>query len=172
MDLANSYYFWLVPQKKIFIAFQKIINQLSLKYSTPSFEPHVTIVSGLSGDECLLLKKIDAFADNQKIISTHIRTLDYQEGFFKALFINIQKTPELIQLNKDASAYLNPFGQTEYLPHLSLLYGKITIKEKNEIISQLTLPFKALQFDKLKLIKGNSDVKKWCVIKTWDLNVF
>ena len=48
MDLANSYYLWLMPQKEMYDEFQKIIQDLSEAYGTPAFEPHVTVVSGLA----------------------------------------------------------------------------------------------------------------------------
>jgi len=149
--------------------FYGIIQDLSQTYGTPVFEPHVTIVSGLSGDEEALVSTIDAFAASKEILSAPVEGLDYQEGFFKALFLNVQNTPALDQLNQQARMRLNPFGQGVYEPHLSLLYGDITVEEKNQIIAQLTLPFQTITFDRLKLVQGHSDVTQWRVVKTWSL---
>ena len=58
MELAESHYLWLMPQKETYDEFQKIIQNLSKTYGTCIFEPHVTLVSGLSGKEALLIEKI------------------------------------------------------------------------------------------------------------------
>ena len=65
MSLADSYYFWLMPNKETYDTFQKIIHDLSHTYDTPTFEPHVTLVTGLSGDENDLVEKIDVFAQEK-----------------------------------------------------------------------------------------------------------
>jgi len=95
--------------------------------------------------------------------------IDYQAGFFKALFFKIQNTPKLNQLNHQAREQLHPFGQGPYQPHLSLLYGDITVKEKNQIIAELALPVQPILLDKLKLVKGHKNTTQWQVIKEWDL---
>lgn len=169
MDLANSYYLWLMPQKEMYDEFQKIIQDLSEAYGTPAFELHVTLVSGLSGNENHLVKKIDAFVHGKHSLSLTMKGIDYIHGFFTALFLNIQNTPEIDQLNTQARKHLKPLGQGLYHPHLSLLYGDITSQEKERIIANLNLSSKTITLDKLKLVKGHSDVTQWRAIREWSL---
>jgi len=169
MDLVDSYYFWLLPQKEVQAIFRNIIQNLSQTYDTPVFEPHVTLVSGLSGDENLLIKKIDSFTRNKKAIAVTLNDIDYTHGFFNALFIKIHNTPEIDQLNKQTRNYLRPFDQGHYHPHLSLLYGNITKEEKKHIISKLNISSKKIILDKLNLVRGNADVTQWRNIKEWSL---
>jgi len=169
MDLLNSYYLWLMPQKETVDQLQKIIQGLSEAYGTPVFEPHVTLISGLSGNEDALVKKIDAFTLGKRKFSVTTKGIDYARGFFTALFLNIQNTPEIDQLNTQVREYLKPFGQGPYHPHLSLLYGDITSQEKERIIAGLNLAGQTITLDKLKLVKGHSDVAQWQVIGEWGL---
>jgi len=169
MDLINSYYLWLIPQKAARDEFQKIIQNLSEAYGTPAFEPHVTLVSGLSGNEEHLVKKIDAFARGKYSLSVAMKGIDYTHGFFTALFLNIPNTPAIDQLHTQAREHLKPFGQGPYHPHLSLLYGNITVQEKERIIANLNLSPQTITLDKLKLVKGHSDVTQWRVIREWPL---
>ena len=169
MDLINSYYLWLMPQKEMSDELQKIIQGLSEAYSTPVFEPHVTLVSGLSGNADHLVKKIDSFARGKHSLSVSMQGIDYTRGFFTALFLNIPNTPEIDQLNTQAREHLNPFGQGPYHPHLSLLYGDITSQEKERIIADLHFSKQTITLDRLALVKGHSDATQWRVIREWSL---
>jgi len=169
MDLANSYYLWLMPQKGMVDEFQKIIQDLSEAYDTPDFEPHVTLVSGLSGNEDHLVKIIDAFTRGKHSLSVTINGIDYMHGFFTALVFNIQNTPEIDLFNAQTREHLNPFDQGPYHPHLSLLYGDITEEEKEHIIANLNLLPRTITLDKLKLVKGHSEIERWRVIREWSL---
>ncbi len=169
MDLANSYYLWLMPQKEMYDEFQKIIQDLSEAYGTPAFEPHVTLVSGFSGNEDHLVKKTDAFARGKHSFSVTMEGIDYTHGFLTALFLNIQNTLKIDQFNTQARKHLKPFGQGPYHPHLSLLYGDITSQEKKRIIASLNLLPRTITLDKLKLVQGHSNVTQWRVIREWSL---
>jgi len=171
MELTDSHYLWLMPQKETYDEFQKIIEDLSKTYGTPPFEPHVTLVSGLSGNEDLLIEKIDAFGLGKHKFSVTTEGIDYIHGFFTSLHLNIQNTPEIDQFNAEARQHLKPFGQGPYHPHLSLLYGDITSQDRKHIIADLNCTGQTILFNKLKLVKGHSDVSQWQVIKEWDLNL-
>ena len=91
MDLADAHYLWLMPQKETYDEFQKIIQVLSKTYGTPRFEPHVTLVSGLSGKIDLLVKKIDALALGKRKFAVATKDIDYIHGFFTSLLLYVQK---------------------------------------------------------------------------------
>jgi len=169
MNLIDSYYLWLMPQKEMVDEFQKIIQGLSEAYGTPVFEPHVTLITGLRGNEDNLVNEIGAFTLRKRKISVTTKGINYMHGFFTALFLNIQNTPEIDQLNTQAREFLTPFGQGSYHPHLSLLYGDITSQEKKRIFADLNLAPQTITLDKLKLIKGHSNVAQWQVIGEWSL---
>ena len=169
MELTDSHYLWLMPQKETYDEFQKIIQDLSKAYGTPRFEPHVTLVSGLSGNKDLLVEKIDALTLGKHKFSVTTKGVDYIRGFFTSLLLNIQNTPEIDQLNAQARQYLTPFGQGPHHPHLSLLYGDITSQEQKRIIADLNCAGQTILLNKLKLVRGHSDVSQWRVIKEWSL---
>lgn len=170
MELVNSYYFWLMPQKETYDKFQKIIHDLGQTYDTPTFEPHVTLVSGLNKNETHLIEKINAFVQGKHSLSVVPEGIDYAQGMLTALYLKIHNTPAIDQLNAQAREDLQPLDQDPYHPHLSLLYGDIMDYEKKRIVTELNLSFKTITLDKLKLVKGHSDVTQWCVIKEWPLN--
>jgi len=170
MELTSSYYLWLMPEKETYNEFQTIIQDLSKAYGTPRFEPHVTLVSGLSGPDHLLIEKIDAFALGKHKLSVTTKDIDYRRGFFTSLLLNIQKTPEIDRLNAQARKHLTPFGQGPYHPHLSVLYGDITSEEQKRIIAGLNCAGQTILFNSLKLVVGHADVSQWRVIGEWSLD--
>ncbi|MFT7538709.1 MAG: 2'-5' RNA ligase [Lysobacterales bacterium] len=168
-ELANSYYFWLSPQTSDLEPLQDIITTLSKKYSTPIFEPHATLVSGLSGDEQKLLQKISSFSKKQKKLKLLFEDIEYTHGFFTALYIKTSLPEKLTLMHKQAMRDLNPKHQIQYIPHLSLLYGNISSDEKENIISAFPLTSQEITIDSLKLVKGNADVTQWKIIDEWPL---
>lgn len=170
MKLASSYYLWLMPEQKTFDRLHKIIQELSRRHGTPLFEPHVTLVSGLRGSDEELMSAIEQFAGGVSPLATALDGMDYTHGFFTALFIRTEITPEFVELNTRARALLKPFGQGSYEPHLSLLYGEITVEEKERIIEELNHLPKSITLDRLQLVEGNQDVTRWRVVKEWPLH--
>lgn len=169
MDPLNSYYLWLIPQKEMYGAFQMIIKGLSKLYTTPVFEPHITLSIGLSGDENDLIKKTDAFVRKKYKFSVNTKDIKYTQGFLKALFLNIANTPAINEFNAQAVEHFKPLSHGPFQPHMSLLYGDITPDEKERIIAELNFLPRTITFDKLKLIKGHPDVTQWQVIREWSL---
>ena len=116
MELVNSYYFWLIPQKETYDKFQKIIHALGQTYDTPTFEPHVTLVSGLNKNEAHLIEKINAFVQGKHSLSVVPEGIDYAQGMFTALYLKIHNTPAIDQLNAQASKDLQPLDQDLIIP--------------------------------------------------------
>ncbi len=170
MDLAHSYYLWLMPDEANFTKYQAIIHNLSKTYTTPCFEPHVTLVSGLSAPVDKLKEKIALLAKDAIAQTLTFTTIEYTHGFFTALYLKAICTDAINQMNQDARLLLNPFGQKEYIPHLSLLYGDITEEEKQTIINHLDFSKEEMTFTKLQLVKGNKDVNAWQIIDAWPLS--
>ena len=54
---ATGYSVWLMPEESAFKDLQKTIFDLADKYKTTSFDPHITIIGGVSGSEEGFLKK-------------------------------------------------------------------------------------------------------------------
>lgn len=169
MDLANSYYLWLLPDEPYFDIYHQTIADLAAQYKTPVFEPHVTLVSGLSAPESRLITAVSNFAATHKNLILTFHSIGYTHGFFTSLFLRAHLTPEADQLNQKARQALNPFSQTNYDPHLSLLYGSISPDEKQSIIETLHFQRKTISFSRLQLVRGHTDVGQWRKCGQWPL---
>ena len=170
MDLANSYFLWLLAEDEKLAEYQKIIDSISDEYGTPRFNPHVTLVSGLSGSEVEMENDIVQLCLAHKPITLTFNEIDYTHGFFTALFLRAERTAEVNNFNQHARDLLKPLGQGEYDPHMSLCYGELNEEIKQKIITKLNFSKVTMTFDKLKLVRGHSDVHQWEEVNTWHLS--
>jgi len=51
MSKAKGYSLWLMPTEEVYDGLNTIISQLSRKYSTQYFKPHVTLIGEILGSE-------------------------------------------------------------------------------------------------------------------------
>lgn len=49
--MENIFSLWLIPKGNIFKKYSRIIRDLSKQYSSPYFEPHITLIGGILANE-------------------------------------------------------------------------------------------------------------------------
>mgnify|MGYP001597484420 CR=1 FL=1 len=159
----SKYSMWLIPTGKTYEELRQIIYNLSQRHSSPIFEPHITLIGKLFGEERDLVEKTRQLAFNVSPFDIRLNGLDlkYSEEYFKSLFIDIEKTPKIIAANKKAKQVFNQ-EDGNYRPHLSLVYGNFPMRLKNEMISEIgdniNLEFRA---QKIHLFSTYGEVKNW-----------
>ncbi len=164
----GEYSLWLVPTEDVRKRLRKIINQLSDKYSSPRFEPHVTLIVKTGNEEEIILKtsqiikQIDPF-------EIKLGSVDYLNEYFKCLFIRAKKNKELINSNKKAQK--NFGANTGYIPQLSLMYGNFPEEIKKEIIKNtgknFNIKFRVASI--LVMCTTSRNVGEWYKVKEFEL---
>lgn len=167
---------WLVPAQSIYSELQQIIDRLAREQGAVSFEPHITLygatvpVQEIDSIKARLTVAVGQFTE----ISLKSTGLNYSANFFKTLFIEIEPSPALTNLQKAVAAAV---GQSDYsfAPHLSLLYKTMPNDEKAALIPNIQVP-PTFTADSLKLsIPGNAeagwqDITNWQIIASYQLN--
>ncbi len=160
-----------MPDEDNFKRYSNIIRSLSTKYSTPIFEPHVTLLGGLSDKEDFLIKGTSETAAALQTFMVRFIKTDYFNEYFRSLFVLVEKTPELNRAwNTAASRFdLNP---NWYMPHMSLIYGDIPEETKQDIIKDLKTEAIREGFlaSRLALYSTDGPVAEWHEISSFDLN--
>jgi 2'-5' RNA ligase len=162
MTTSTGYSLWLQPTGDAFDHLAGIIAQLSAQYRTPVFEPHVTLLGGLTGNKDALAARTAQLAKLLKPNVIQLTTLDYLDEYFRCLFANAEKTPWLIDANTKARKLFHREDAPEFMPHLSLLYGDILPATKQAAIVQLGLVLD-LEFPvaSVHLVSTNGEPKEW-----------
>jgi 2'-5' RNA ligase len=153
----SSYSLWLMPIGEVCQRLAGTILELNRQYTTPAFEPHVTLAEGMTGPVREVAAKMGDLARQIPPFTVHLTTVDGLEEYFRCLFVRVAKTHPIMNANKAAREVFRLERQPAFMPHLSLLYGNLPANVKQRIVAslgrQLELEFKARSLH-LYLIKG------------------
>ena len=133
----SRYSLWIMPSGQAYDSLLDLISQLNARYGTPRFEPHVTLLGDLSLPEAEMVSKTKQLAGLIKPLTVTLHTLDWSNEYFRCLFVNVQKTDELLEANRSAGAIFDVGHDSEFWPHLSLIYGVLSPDIKETIVEQL-----------------------------------
>ncbi len=126
-----------MPPGNVYDRLKDIIFRLSLKYSTPKFEPHITLLGGLPGTEEEILSKVSWLSTLLRPFTVKLSKTEYLDEYYRCLFLRAEETDDLLNACTLAGKILDNMLNEEYMPHLSLMYGDFPAKTKDEIIREI-----------------------------------
>ena len=147
-----------------------IINKLSDRYETPRFVPHVTLLGGITENEGVILSKMSYLAGFLKPFQIQLAEVKYLDEYFRALFILAEKTKELLGAYGKARNIFDVKESSSYMPHLSLMYGNLAVKTKEEILAKIGREFR-LNFwiDTIYLFSTTGEASQWYKVQEFPL---
>jgi len=158
------YALWLVPGGGTYNSLSALITKLSKSHGAPVFEPHLTLLSGItSQDEDELLRLTHLLASRVGPFEVKLSETRYMDEYYRCLFLRAEPTDGLIRANIEAKLVMaGLIEQQEFYPHLSLLYGEFfpVVKEAiiNDIGNNMDIVFTA---DKVKLVRVTGGPSDW-----------
>ena len=155
-----------MPPKKEAKFLKSIINDMSNIFGGPIFDPHLTILSGFTGDEKLLLNKAEYFSRIIKPFHILFNEISTTNHFFFSLFISIIKSPEL-ELAKILAEKVFDFQMPNYKPHLSIAYGDYSKDKKIDMINKINAIPEGFYVDKIYLAYNDEINLKWKIIDSF-----
>src|SRR5436190_12472053 len=168
--------YWLMPNAVARDFLVATVRDLAARFDAPIFEPHLTIHVTPKSDNDPAAVLIRA-AESCHPLSLSIVNLRFSDKFTKTVFVQFTLTPLLINLSRaiqKASAVAE--NTYELDPHLSLIYKKMTERERTDIINSIQLPFRDVLFDRLQAVncrfstESGTDVERWRVVATHELS--
>ena len=159
-----------MPSGEAYTKLKNLISQLSEKYSTPVFEPHVTLIGSVLGPEDEILSKTSKLASVIEPYRIKLRKIGYLDEYTKWLFIKAEKTDEVMNANLKARDIFNRQDDSEYMPHLSLMYSNLPLKIREEIITEIGEESN-ITFDvgAIHLFSTTGEPKEWYRVKEFAL---
>jgi 2'-5' RNA ligase len=161
--------YWLIPSEPAHSFFQRIINDLALRYDAPVFEPHVTVHVG--GDQADATQEALAEATREcKLIRLTPLGIGQSDEFIRTLFVQFAMSAELRQINDMIREAANDSSRYELKPHLSLLYKNMAAATRRELAASINVPLSELTFDAIKAVRcvsptqSGTDVGEWQVM--------
>ena len=168
--MANLYSIWLKPSGNTYSELMNIISQLSKKYSSPIFEPHVTLIGGLADSEVNVISRTSKLANLLKPITIRLMRIGYLNEFFRCLFITVEESDSLMSANLTARKIFNRLQDPKFIPHLSLLYGIFNSSIKEEIIADIGKKFEMnFEIKSIRVVSTKNEPKDWYETKEFIL---
>ena len=138
---------WLVPAPPVRDALQQRIDGLAAALGTPTFGPHVTLVSGVVDDEHIAAALADVAARREPLEVTAGSTAHGPERF-KAVYVLLDDDRIRDLAGELAAALRMPFDPADLAPHLSLVYADdLAPAERAEIARQHSVAGERWRFD-------------------------
>ncbi len=141
MNESATYSLWLEPSGNVAYKLQERIKKLSKEKDTPLFSPHVTLLGGLNSSETELIPLANTLASSVAPFELQLTKAGYLDTFYQALFIHVEENSQLQELRKNACRLFDCGEKNDYMPHLSLLYGDLSQKEKERILNLIGREF-------------------------------
>jgi hypothetical protein len=157
-----TYHLWFKPSGEAYKILRRTIEQLAQKLDAPMFEPHISLIGNLDGTEEEIIKKSESLAKSLKPFTAVLTEPAYRDSHFQCLFMLVDKAPLLMEAHRIASESFNK-TLSDFMPHLSLVYGSYPEEQKKSVIAHLPTEIK-MSFDVsgLYLVRANSpEPKDW-----------
>lgn len=130
----RTYFLWLEPTGKIHELLATTIAHLSQEHGGPLFDPHVTLLGDIVGQEGALIHKAEKLAHALSPFDLTLTVPAYQDQYFRCVFMRVKETSTLLEAHMLARKIFHKEDALPYLPHLSLLYGAYPKSLKEQII--------------------------------------
>lgn len=127
------------PPEPIFSQLKNAVNELVRKYNGPVFEPHMTLLGNINNGLPEIEQKAKELAAHLDKLELSLGPVSFSTTYFQSVFIRVNSTAKLIQLNLDAKKIFSMENDV-FMPHISLLYGDHDMTIREEVASSLQFP--------------------------------
>lgn len=166
---GKGYAIWLMPEEPMFSLLAGEISRLSQEHSTPPFDPHVTLLGGITLPEEKALAGSVSLAGLLKPFRMELGTIGYLDEYFRCLFVRVLSDDAITKAHQAAC---KAFGlpDTPYMPHVSLAYGKLRLNAKKRIAEGLgSLSGRMVDTRRLMLYRVSGPLHEWKRVERFDL---
>lgn len=161
---------WLMPDQETYLKLGQLIADLSSVHQTPSFEPHVTLLSGILEEEEVALQLTEELADYSAPIQSSLTRIEFLEYFYRCLFFRADTSKTLFALREEAEELFEHTKINPFVPHVSFLYGSLPVFRKIEIVEALgDRFFTDFTLTKLRLVRTELRPENWEFIGEFEL---
>ena len=143
-----------------------LIQELSKKYHSQIFKPHITAYGLVD----ISLEKLDKIVSDsvvgQKQISLKKSKLDYSDVFWKTLFVEFLPDESLNRINNELTKSLESFAKYEFIPHASLIYQKMNQDEQKRLANTLDIQ-ENFEIIGMCIQEFSEDITKWKIVRQY-----
>lgn len=163
-----KYSLWLRPTLTQIDEYGLIISQLAHKYDSVPFQPHITLLSGLSGNLKRLKNSCAKIVSSTKKFDITCNNISYTNEFFRNFFILVNLRDELDKLYETTLQEFAYTPEDDYMPHVSLYYGKLNIDTKKKLVAELEHKYPhVFKLERLDLFETSGNIAEWNLLESY-----
>jgi 2'-5' RNA ligase len=136
MPLIEAASLWLMPVGETGERLTAWIDRLARRFGTERFAPHVTLLSGLSGEAAALEEATRRVAATLARLPVHLLGVEGSEEHFRCLYLRAVEAASLTAAHARAATVLGHPADPAFLPHLSLVYGRLPLDVKHDLAAE------------------------------------
>jgi hypothetical protein len=102
MNGMRKYALWVMPEGEVFSLLEQTIRDFGERYSTPIFEPHVTLIGGISGSEEEVIAETFKLSKNLRPFTVTLGKIDSLDEYHRCLFLSVEETEAILGANLEA----------------------------------------------------------------------
>jgi 2'-5' RNA ligase len=156
-----KYSLWFVPNNPVYNELATVINNLAKQHSSPSFEPHLTLVGSFEMDLDKLVLATKKLASDLHSFKIELGEVSLSTTYFQAVFVRAKASAELMDLNLKFKKSLQ-LPENVFMPHLSLWYdASLDMKKRFVVASNINLTANEFIADKIIIVPAVPDPKDW-----------
>ena len=168
--MSEPLYLWLLPPASVQATFAGFIERLAQRFGTAGFIPHITLAGSLDLPADETVRRTAELAARLDPVAIRLTGIGATDEYFRCLFMRAEHSAALLATHETACAQLARPPEKEFMPHLSLIYGKLSQDQKNHIIDEignrLDIAFIA---DRIGLCRASGSPAQWQLSHTYSL---
>lgn len=164
---TKHYSLWLLLPEEARSRYAALIETLSREHGTPRFEPHITLLGGLQGEEEVLGTLARDLARRLEPFDVRLLDAGYIEEYYRCLFVLVAHSRPLMQAYDEARKQFDRRLELSFMPHLSLMYGLLDEEDKEKILDRIGRYFDdRFRVQELALYAIEGTPEQWrCVVR-------
>jgi 2'-5' RNA ligase len=123
---------WLVPPAPVRARLAATVKALAARFGTPRFTPHVTLLPGIRAGDQEVRARLRELRRGIPALVIRLEDVLVSDAYFRRLFVRAECTAALRQAHARAAAAFGREPDPDFLPHLSLLYGRVPASSLRE----------------------------------------
>lgn len=141
----------------------EIIIKLAQKYNNPVFQPHCTLVGKTDISLPRMKSAIINLMSNYKLIEVHPLKMGYTNNLWRALYIELKELQILTKWHEHICNLLSINFDKNYLPHISLMYNSLSLRQKKRISSKIKLK-SVYKIHSIQIINCGEKIDGWSTV--------
>lgn len=157
---AECYSVWLMPEAIWGLEFQAIVDDLASRFSTPRFQPHLTLIGGQPFDREDLRRRLVPAVTGVAPLSRPILDVVTGDAFFRSFYALFGVEGGLGDLRRQVNVAVLGADPGNFMPHVSLLYGAVAPEPKAAAAAEIraALAGRTVAFDRIEIVRSGDDV--------------